>query len=261
MFETARYEARRRLRGTAGLVAILSVYVGFMTGLYRAINIEAYGEIINAVPASLREALGIVDLSVIEGWLAAEVYYFFWIWVLGIYFGYTAAGLITDDIEHDRLDLLLSFPFSRSRLLLEKFSVLFVPLLALNSVVPVVVYSVVSVIGGSVDPIRLLMVHLLSIPFLLACAAIGIGLSVLVDRPTTAQRLAMAVVSGLFLFQSLVATTDFAWVGAISPKYYFDPAPILLEGTYDLGAVGVLLVATVVLLLVSQWQFKRRDIG
>ncbi|MFC6964539.1 ATP-binding cassette domain-containing protein [Halocatena marina] len=119
MFETARYEARRRLRGTAGLVAILSVYVGFMTGLYRAINIEAYGEIINAVPASLREALGIVDLSVVEGWLAAEVYYFFWIWVLGIYFGYTAAGLITDDIEHDRLDLLLSFPFSRSRLLRE----------------------------------------------------------------------------------------------------------------------------------------------
>lgn len=263
MFETTRYEVRRRRRGTAVFVAGISVVAAFFIALFPAFEAADadLDELIEAYPPAVRDAMGIETISTIEGFLAVELYNFVWVLLLGLYFAYSAAGLIASDVERDRMDLLLSLPISRARLLAEKLASLLAPILALNVVVGIVVYVAVVAVGESIDPVSLFMVHGLSIPYLLACAGIGVVLSVVVSRADIAKRAAIAIVFVLYLLASVAQSTDgFEWLQYLSPTYYYDPTEILVHETYEFVDAGVLLVAFLALVVVSQLLFARRDI-
>lgn len=160
------------------------------------------------------------------------------------------------------MDLLLSLPVSRSRVLGEKFLAIVVPIALLNAVVPVAVYGGVVAVGESIDAVDLAMVHLLSIPYLLSCAAIGLLLSTLVDRADVAQRAALAAVFVLFLIDSVSASAeDFKWIGGISPTAYYDPTAILVEGSHDLEGAAVLLATAAALVVLAAVRFRRADVG
>lgn len=263
MFETVYYETDRNLRGTGIFVVLVSLYAVFAVALFPSFEAAAVDleELVKGYPEPVRHAFGIEAIGTIEGFLAGEFYNFVWVLLLGLYFAYRAGGMIAADIERDRMDLLLSFPVSRSRLLLEKFASLLVPILALNIGVELVIYGGVLSIGEAIDPISLTMAHLLSIPYLATCASIGLVLSVVVDRADIAQRGALGLVFALYLVESLAASAEgFEALQYVSPTYYYDPTTILVRETYAIGDAGLLVVATVGLLLLSQSLFKRRDI-
>ncbi|AHG01446.1 hypothetical protein HALLA_03395 (plasmid) [Halostagnicola larsenii XH-48] len=261
MFETARYEASRRLRGTAALAGGIAVLVAFFVWYFSVLDVEGLTQAMESLPPAMLEAFGIETIATIEGFLAAEVYNFVWVLGLGLYFAYAAGGLIAGDVEHDRMDLLVSFPVSRSWLLIEKFSALLVPIIAVNIVVAAVVYGGAAAIGESIDLAHLVLVHALSIPYLLTCAAIGTVFSVIFDRADVAKRAAIGLVFALFLIKSVTANAEgYEWIQNVSPMNYYEPTPILIDGTYQLADVGVLLVVFTVLLIGSQVVFQRRDI-
>lgn len=262
MFDLARYEGRHRLKGAVALSVGVSVFAAFYVAMFpslsSSVDLDAYVE---AFPPALREAFGITTLNTIEGFIAVELYSFVWIILLGLYFAYAAADLVADDVERGRMDLLLSLPVRRWRVVTEKFLSLFVPLAVLNVVVPVVLYVSTVLIGDPIDVEALVVVHVLSVPYLLVTAAIGLLASVVFDRASIAQRVALALIFGLYLVDTLVANTDYAWLGALAPMRYFDPNAILVEGTYDYTGAGLLLVAAVVLVVASDLWFARRDIN
>ncbi|MCD2200033.1 hypothetical protein LPA44_09000 [Halobacterium sp. KA-4] len=107
----------------------------------------------------------------------------------------------------------------------------------------------------------LVAVHLLSLPYLFACAAIGLAFSVLADRESIVQRAAMATVFGLFLLESIVMSTDYAWAGSVAPMRYFDPTAILVDGTYDVAGAVILVAATLLLVAGSQLYFRQKDVN
>lgn len=261
MFEFSRYYGTHRIRGatalTVGLALLAGLYVSMFPSVSSDIDLDSYTQ---SLPPALVEAFGMESLGTIEGFLAAELYAFGFVILLGLYFAYSAASLIADDVETGRTDMLLSLPVTRSKLLLEKYASLLVPLMLINVVMPVVVYVGVLAIGESISVADLLMVHLLSIPYLLTTGAIGLLASVVVDRASIAQRVAMGVVFGLFLVESVVSGTDVSWAGAVSPTRYYDPASILVFSEWDLAGGGILLAATVLLVGVSNEYFKRKDI-
>ena len=160
MFELARYEGRQRVRGalalTVGLSALVALYAAMFPSVSSSVNLDEY---MRAFPPALREAFGIATLSTIEGFLAAELYAFGWVLLLGLYFAYAAAGLVADDVERGRIDLLLSLPVTRSRLVTGKFLSLLVPMAVLNVVVPVVVYVATALIDDPIAVADLLAVH------------------------------------------------------------------------------------------------------
>lgn len=261
MFETARYEAGRRLRGTATLAGGIAVLVVFFVWYFSVLDVEELTGAMESLPPAMLDAFGIQTIATIEGFLAAEVYNFVWVLGLGLYFAYAAGGLIAGDVERDRMDLLLSFPVSRSRLLAEKFSALVLPIVAVNIVTAAVVYGGVAAIGESIDLGHLVVVHVLSIPYLLACAAIGTLFSVVFDRADTAKRGAVGLVFALFLVKSVTAGADgYEWIQYVTPMHYYQPTPILIDGTYQLADAGVLLAVFIVLLAVSHVIFQRRDV-
>jgi ABC-2 type transport system permease protein len=261
MLEFARYYGRRRVRGsvamTGGFAMLVALFVWMFPSVSSGIDLDEYAQ---SLPPALVEAFGLEALGTIEGFLAAELYAWGWVLVLGVYFAYTAASLIADDVDRGRIDMLLSLPVSRSTVLLEKYASLFVPLVVVNVVTPVVVYLSVLGIGESIAFADLLAVHALAVPYLLLTAAIGLLASVAFDRASVAQRVAGGVVFGLFLVDSVTAGSDFGWVGALSPTRYYDPTAVLVSSEYDLAGGAVMLVAAVVLVLASRAYFQRKDI-
>jgi ABC-2 type transport system permease protein len=262
MFELAVYGARRRVKGALALAVGLSLfsamYAAFFPSFTNNLDLEAY---IEALPPVFVAAFGLRAFTTIEGYLATELYQFAWVILLGLYLAYSAASLVASDVEDDRIDLLLALPVSRARIVAEKFLSLAPGVLVLNVVVAAATWVATRAIGYPIGTVELAVVHALSLPYLFACAAIGLAFSVLVDRESVAQRAAMGAVFGLFLLESVVATTDYDWAGAVAPMRYYDPTAILVDGTYDLAGAAILTAATLALVVASQQYFRRKDVN
>jgi len=261
MLETARYEGRRRLRGALFLTAGIGAYTGFIVWYFTVLEGVDYEDVFEDLPPAMLDAFGIESLSTIEGFLGAQVFSFVWLLGLGLYFAYVAGGIVARDIETERMDLLLSLPVTRSRLLLEKFSALLVPMIAVNALGGPIIYLFVVAVGETIAIGHLFLAHLLSIPFLLVCAGIGLVFSVAVDRAAIAERAAVGTVFVLYLVESAVGGAEgYDWIQYLSPTQYYEPTPILIDGSFEPIDSVILLVAFAGLLIVSQVLFERRDI-
>ncbi|SEW12067.1 ABC transporter permease subunit [Natrinema salifodinae] len=262
MFELTRYDGRRRIRGSLYLSVGLSLLAAMVIWVYPSFQAEVdLDQLLAAYPEPILQVMGVQTMASLGGFLAFELYTFGWIILLGLYLAYSTAGTIADDVDRGRMDVLLAMPLSRTRLVGERFAAMVVPIVVANLLPPIVVYVGAELIDESLSAADVLAVHLLSIPYLFACAGIGLVASVAVDRAGIAQRVALGVTFALFLSESLLSGTDAEAVGAIAPMRYYDPNEVLLEGTYDLAGAGILAAMTVVLLVASQLWFRRRDIG
>lgn len=261
MFEVTRYEAERRLLGTLAIAAGLSALTALFLAIGPSVMEEVdFAEFAEAYPEALQTAFGLEGLGTFAGFLATELYQFAWIILLGLYFAYLGGGTVAGDVESDRLDLLLANPVSRAQVLLEKYAALVPSMVIINAVVGTVVFVGAALVDEAIPFADVFMVHLLSLPYLLATAAIGLLYSVLTSRQALAQRGAIATVFGLFMLDSFVTDTDFGVLGAFSPSRYYDPTAVLVDSSYDLMGALVLCEAAVLLVVVSLLVFQRRDI-
>ncbi|MWV64675.1 ABC transporter permease subunit [Halorubrum sp. JWXQ-INN 858] len=258
-----RNEARGLRRGPLALVGVLVLFSVLYFSIYPdfADDAEALDGVMEAFPEGMIEFFGIEAIHTIEGFIAAEMYSFFWVVLVGIYFAYVSAGMIAGDVESRKMDLTLSTPVSRESVIAQKAAALAVPLVVLNVGVGVVVYVGALSIGESFDPVALTMVHLLSVPYLLVCAGIGLVLSVVVDRQRTAQAAALVAVFMLWLVEGASnVDPDYEWIGYVTPSRYYDETAILVREEYAFLDAAILLAAFVLLVLLAAGLFVRRDI-
>lgn len=265
MLEIAAYESERRIRGALVLAALLALMSLLFVALFPSIassgaDLDAYMESLPPAMQAAFGATGAFSIATIEGFLAVELYQFFWLLLLGIYTAYVAGGLVAGDVERGRMDVLLATPVSRRRVVVEKFASLVPVVVAINLIVGVAVYATVLAIGESIPVADLAAVHLLSIPYLLACGAIGLLLSVVFDDSDVAKRGGLGAIFALFLLETVSQSADLGWLGAISPTRYYDPTAVLVAGEYDWTGALVLLAGTALLVAVSAAWFRRRDI-
>ncbi|MBZ6494297.1 ABC transporter permease subunit [Natrinema longum] len=261
MLEFLRYDGRKRLTESASLTVGMALLAAMILWVYPSFRASfAADELLAAYPQQLIRLFDVETMTSLEGFLAFELYVFGWVILLGLYFAYSGAGVIADDVDRGRMDTLLAMPVSRRRLLAEKFAALGVPIVTVNVVLPPVMLVGSRLIDEPLSIADVFVVHLLSIPYLFACAGIGILCSVVFDRASIAQRVAIGATFGLFLLESLLEGTAYEVLGALAPMRYFDPNEILLEGTYDLVGAAIGILMTLLLLGVSQFWFTRRDI-
>ncbi|AGB17478.1 hypothetical protein Halru_2908 [Halovivax ruber XH-70] len=259
--ELATYYGRNRVRGSVYLALAMSLLAAMVIWVYPSFA-DAFGEdeLLEAYPPQVLQVFDIETMGSIEGFLSFELYTFGWVILLGLYLAYLAAGTIADDIDRERTDILLTLPISRASVVAQTFAALAVPIVAVNVITPIVVYVSTRLVDHPIGAADLAAVHALSIPYLFACAAIGLLASVVADRAAIAQRVALGAIFGLYMLESLLEGTDYEAVGAISPTRYFDPNAILLDAEYDLVGAGILVAGTLVLVVVSQLWFRRRDV-
>lgn len=261
MFEITRYETKRRMLGTGAITVVLAgLALLFFAIAPETISRGELSAIAKTYPRSVQTAFGIAALGTMEGLLAVELYQFGWVFLLGLYFAYNGGSMIAGDVESDRMEMLLSAPVSRSKVVRERFLSLCITMLIINVVVGIIVYIGITLIGESLSLIDISAVHALSIPYLLVCAAIGLLFSVHSSKQSTSKWASTACLFGLFVLESLFGGTEYEWLAAISPTYYYDPTAILVHNTYDLTGALILFITTVVLVSVGRLRFRQMDI-
>ena len=253
-------ESKQRVRGSLILVGVFAVLALLYFSIFPEFADDAV-ELEEAFPEAMMDFFGLEALHTIEGFIAAEMYSFFWVLLIAIYFAYITAGTVAGDIESRKMDLTLSNPVSRESVLAQKVAALWVPLVALNVGVPFIVYLGSILIDEPINPVALAMVHLLSVPYLLVCAGIGLVLSVVFDRARTAQGAALVTVFVLWLVDSVSSLDpDYEWIGYLTPSRYFDETDILVNEEYAVFDAAVLLAAFVLLVFLAVGVFIDRDI-
>ena len=258
-----RNEARQLRRGPFALVGVLALFAVLYFSIYPdfADDAEALEGVLEAFPEGMIDFFGIEAIHTIEGFIAAEMYSFFWVVLVGIYVAYASAGMVAGDIESRKMDLTLSNPVSRESVVAQKTAALAVPLAILNVGVWGVVYAGSRLIGEPIDLLALTMVHVLSVPYLLVCGGIGLVLSVVVDRQRTAQVAALVAVFVLWLVEGASnVDPDYEWIGYATPSRYYDETAILVREEYAFLDAALLLAVFVLLVLVATALFVRRDV-
>ncbi|WP_255149332.1 ABC transporter permease subunit [Halorarius halobius] len=261
-FALAGYESKGRLKGSLALSVGISLLGLMMVAFFPSVkasgaDLQAY---VDSLPPAFQQAFGIEAFTTMGGFLAAELYVFGWVLLLGLYFAYRAGGLIARDIERGRMDTLLATPLSRTDVVLQTFASLLVPVVVVNTVAFLAVYGGILAVGETIDVANLAMVHLLSVPYLLACAAIGLLLSVVFQRADLAERGGLGAVFALFLVETVAASTEFDELALLSPTHYYDPTAVLVHSEYDIVGAGILLLATAALVAASVLWFRRADV-
>ncbi len=255
-----RIESRKQLRGSLILTGSFIVVSMFFLAVFPAMQ-EGAAAIEEAFPEYLFGLMGFEELHTIEGFLGGYIYPLIWVVFGGIYFAYISAGMIAGDIQTRRMDLTLSNPVSRESVLLQKVASLWVPIAVLNLGLGIALFAGVRLVGETIDPVVLGLVHLLSVPYLLVCAGLGIVLSVVVDRVETAQVTAIGLVFMLWLVEGLSEMSpDFEWIGTFTPHRYYDSTEILVHEEFAFTDAGILLATFLVLAGIAAVVFVRRDI-
>lgn len=264
MLETARFEARRHVKQAIGVSIGMLAFVGMIIGLFPSIEaagaeMEAYVE---ALPESVTAAVGGADVPIatIEGFLVIEVYRFIWMLVLGAYFAYAAASLIAGERERRSIDLLVTLPIPRRRIVFEKFCSMIPDAVLVNVVTALGVLVLVPMVGENIDAVWVIALHAVSIVYLLACVAFGLLLSTLIASERRAQIAGFGGVAVMYLLEAVTRDTDVEWLGDPLFPRHFDPNALLIDQEMDWDGTLTLLAMTLVLLWLAILRFERTDI-
>ncbi|MHC1605162.1 MAG: ABC transporter permease subunit [Candidatus Methanofastidiosia archaeon] len=203
-----------------------------------------------------------LDITTVEGYLNTELYQWGWVLLLGVYFAFISSSLISREIENKTIDMLLSNPVSRGRVLLENFLGLAPAIILINITTPLAILGCARYINESIDTSYLFYTHLASIPYLLAACALGLLFSVIFDEVRKANTLAIGTVFGMYIIEALSLLSEkYSVIGKISFTHYYDPGRILIQHNMDITGMTVLSFLTAVFLVIAILYFQRKDIA
>ncbi|MBL7120008.1 MAG: ABC transporter permease [Dehalococcoidia bacterium] len=219
-----------------------------------------YEDLVEQLSSSYAAFIDAEDLGSPEGYLQSEVFFFMaplLLMVLTVGFG---GGTIVREEEQGTLDLLMSTPLARWRLVLEKAAAM-----VLIAVVAALALWLGLVIGAAIAGVDISLVRMLEAS--LSCVLLGLtfgALALALACITGKRGLSIGVAAGLgivaFFLNGFGASIEMLEPYRIlSPFYYYSAAQPLMNGL-SLGHAGVLLGLIVLLLGAALIAFQRRDL-
>jgi beta-exotoxin I transport system permease protein len=257
----------RTLRDQRRALVWWSVGIGLVVVMYAAFypsikdNADQFTSYMRDLPKAVRDLLGGADIASPEGYLMSEVFAFLGPVLLLVYaIGAGARGIAAEE-ERGTLDLLLSTPLRRRRVVADKFVAMALATLLLA----VVAWLVTLLVGPAFDltvSFEGLSAAFLNL-FLMALAFGSIALAV--GAATGGRGLAVGVASGAALLTFLLRTfaSSVSWLEpyrVFSPFYYYTGHDPLRAG-FHLTDPLVLASISLVALAVALATFERRDLA
>jgi ABC-2 type transport system permease protein len=256
--KTIREQRRALVWWAIGLVAACLVTTAFYPSIRE--NAASFQRLLHSLPEGLRKAFG-EDFASPAGYLQARLFSIF-APVLFLIFAIGAGSrAIAGEEEHKTLDLLLSTPVPRRRVLLDKAFAMLAATVGLGLVLALAItvsgppfeiaVSTANIAAGVADCV------LLATAFGAIALAVGAG----TGRRSVAIGLTAGLAAGSYLIDVLALSVDgLGWVQRLSPFFYYrspdpiahglDPADAAILAVISLVATGIAVVA-----------FERRDLA
>jgi ABC-2 type transport system permease protein len=229
-------------------------------------GLQNMAEVMASLPPFLLRAIGVGDdmtfLTTPEGWITIG---FFGRMSLLIVFFPVIMGLRVTVNEEDSgtIDVLLSLPIERWRILLEKFAAYTASFLVIVTVLFVSLWVASQLVGVALNPARLAETTFNALPSMVLILAFTIFVGTLVHSRRLALGIALAFVIGSFMLNTIGATASDSLADQLrtfSFFRYFDSTTVMQNGLVW-SNVFLLVAVTIVLFIGALWCFERRDVG
>jgi ABC-2 type transport system permease protein len=257
-FNIARQTAKDHLKTTLALSLIFVAITVMFASIYPSFK-ESMELLLENIPEY--PIRGFESAASYMGYLNIELYQIFWVLILGLLIGYIAGTVVSKEVESKTMDMLLSNPVPRYRIVLEKYLGMVPLVLAVNFATLATIVAVTLAIGEELLFYHLLMTHVMSLPYFLSVLAMGILVSTVVDDKMKASIVVMGIIIGSYILVTLgLLAPGYENLGLISLTHYYDPAETLLQGNVDIAGSLVLMGIAGGCLVAAIWYFGRRDI-
>jgi ABC-2 type transport system permease protein len=213
-------------------------------------------ELFKSYPPALSAFFGdMTRLSEFDGWLNIE--FFSWVPpILAVFAVSVGTGLIAGEEEKGTLDLLLSQPIRRWRVVVEKFAAFAVATLLICLLI-----GGALLIGETGNLDGLLLATMDIVPITLASGTLALMASVVLRSRRLATTVGIVVAIGSWFLESLGKTVDVLEpYRPLALFHYYTGGDVMIRGL-NLGNVGVLLGLTILFLAIALFAFQRRDIA
>ncbi|MEV4576431.1 ABC transporter permease subunit [Nonomuraea jabiensis] len=243
----------------------ISAFMGVYLGAYATVRLDpkSYGSIATAkFPGPLKDLMGgLGDFASGTGYLQTVVYQLFVPMLFIVFAMLLANRAIAQPEESGTLELVVTLPVDRRRLVLDRFAALAAAMLVLAAVTLLATWATSQAVEMGVPFDRILAAHLgvLLVGLLFGTMGLAVGAA-------TGRRAIASAVVGVWVVAGFVVVTigrnidAIAWLKWISPFHYYAEGRPLYEGL-PVGDYLVLAGATVVLALTAVLSFDRRDVG
>ncbi len=229
--------------------------------------LQQYVNLLRTVPSGLMSAFGLEDVALIgtpEGFLGYS-YFLYIILVIAVYAVLAGLNITANEEDSGVLDMVLSLPIPRWRIIVEKFLAygLLLLLIIVMGFVGLVVGRMLNVHAQPLEISTLLSSSLNMFPSGVLVLAFTTLAAVIVRRRGTAAALAGGFVVASYLIDILGTMTRNAVgdaLGSLSFFRHYDAMQVLLTGI-RWESVTLVLVASVILTAAALVMFERRDIG
>lgn len=218
-------------------------------------------DLLKGLPDAILALIGESDLLSPAGYLNSQLFGAI-VPLLFLFYGVAAgAGAIAGEEENRTLDLLLSNPVSRTRVVLEKVLAMIIGLLLLGGILWLATYLPGLAVDMDLDPLNLVAVVASACLF---GFFVG-GFALMIGAASGSRGLAIGLGAALgvagYLVNSLAPLVDgLDWLQRLSPFYYYYEADPLRNGLDPVHA-AVLGVGGIIFVLLAVIGFRRRDVG
>ena len=215
---------------------------------------------IHSYPRSLVEALGVTNMTTFTGFLGAEILNVIWPLLMAVFAVMAGSAVVAREIESGTVEIWLSVPASRVRLLAAKLVILFLLCVLLAAATAAATVAMAYVLGSRLSLVGVLAMTAEMAGFVLVVAFVAAALSALVSERSQAAGIAgsLAVLTYVVWVISRLAE-GWTWAGNLSLFSVYQPQRALESGSFDFKAVAVMLFVSALGALVALVAFQRRD--
>lgn len=253
----------RTLRDQRRALLLWGIAVAAISGMYIALypTMGATGEmeaLIENMPEAMVTAFGYDQIGTAGGWMTSTVYGLIGP-VLLLVFAVGNGARLAGQEEDGSLELELTAPVERQRLLAERLAALVIGIAVLVGVVAAVTFALNAAQDQGVPAVNVWAgvagLFLLVVGF----ATLALAAGAITGRRSIALAVGGGVAVVAFVFDALGPTVEADWMTAVSPfSWYLGENP-LLDG-FDVGGLLLLAVVPVVAATAAFVVFSRRDL-
>jgi ABC-2 type transport system permease protein len=216
---------------------------------------------VRSMPKGLVNALNFTDLTSAAGYLRGTVFGLLGPLLMLIVAVLGGTRAVATDEESGVLDVYLSYPLSRRRLVLERFGALCLQLSALGLVLFLAIYLLANGLDMGIGADRLLAASLGLVLLGLCFATVALAVGAMTGRRALALSVSAAAAAGSYLLNAVVSQVHaIRWLNLLSPFHYYLGGDPLTRG-FNWPNLLVLVAVVVALLAAATAVFERRDIN
>lgn len=256
--------ARDRWKGTLWYVIGIEAYLLMMAAIFPSIkNIKGLDEMIKNVPKSFLRLFGTesLDITSFNNYMVGRLLGLIWVVVIAAFVISFARAMVAGEREEGTLELLLSQPIERWKVLTSEGATLFAGIVAIVVATVLGVFAFGPMFGAKITWVGYLVFIPVSCALFMAIAGYSFLISVLVKDPRRAAMGAAGVTLAFYMlhfaagYSTIVEKID--WFGIF---HYYDPLRVIDSGNLPVKSILALLAFAAVFFGVTLWLFERKDI-